>query len=127
MFVPLFLGCGYHTQPIHRSLACTFLLISAVVSEAASCQTLHSFTAFYDGENPYALLALLSQLTRLVSSQREILGEAMENVRITRGPISAIALPENRHEADERALRERISDPLGFESCAGYRQVLSEA
>ena len=34
----------------------------------------------------------------------------------------------NRHEAeDERALRERSSDPLGLESCAGYREVLSEA
>jgi len=34
----------------------------------------------------------------------------------------------NRHEAeDERALRERSSDPLGLESCVGYREVLSEA
>ena len=34
----------------------------------------------------------------------------------------------NRHEAeDERALRERSSDPLGLESCAGYREVHSEA
>ena len=33
-----------------------------------------------------------------------------------------------RHEVeDERALRERSSDPLGLESCAGYREVLSEA
>jgi hypothetical protein len=34
----------------------------------------------------------------------------------------------NRHEAeDESSLRERSSDPLGLESCAGYREVLSEA
>jgi hypothetical protein len=34
----------------------------------------------------------------------------------------------NRHEAeDERASRERSSDPLGLESCAGYREVVSEA
>src|SRR6266571_7389632 len=41
------------------------------------------------------------------------------NVGIIRSPISAIALPDNRHEVeDERALRERSSDPLGLESCA---------
>jgi hypothetical protein len=34
----------------------------------------------------------------------------------------------NRHEAeDESSLRERSSDPLGLESCAGYREVFSEA
>src|SRR4029077_15930081 len=34
----------------------------------------------------------------------------------------------NRHEVeDERALRERSSDPLGLESCAGYREVHNEA
>ena len=34
----------------------------------------------------------------------------------------------NRHEAeDESSSRERSSDPLGLESCAGYREVLSEA
>jgi hypothetical protein len=34
----------------------------------------------------------------------------------------------NRYEAeDESSLRERSSDPLGLESCAGYREVLSEA
>jgi hypothetical protein len=34
----------------------------------------------------------------------------------------------NRHEAeDESSLRERSSDPLGLESCAGYREVHSEA
>jgi len=34
----------------------------------------------------------------------------------------------NRHEAeDESSLRERSSDPLGLESCAGYREVPSEA
>jgi hypothetical protein len=50
------------------------------------------------------------------------------NVGIIRSPVRAIALPDNRHEAeDERALRERSSDPLGLESCAGYREVLSEA
>src|SRR6202162_4586750 len=41
------------------------------------------------------------------------------NVGIIRSPVRAIALPDNRHEAeDERALRERTSDPLGPESCA---------
>src|SRR5260370_349224 len=34
----------------------------------------------------------------------------------------------NRHEAeDESSLRERSSDLLGLESCAGYREVHSEA
>ena len=34
----------------------------------------------------------------------------------------------NRHEVeDERALRERSSDPLGPESCADSRQGVSEA
>ena len=34
----------------------------------------------------------------------------------------------NRHEAeDESSLRERSSDPVGLESCAGYREVHSEA
>ena len=41
------------------------------------------------------------------------------NVGIIRSPVRAIALPDNRHEVeDERALRERSSDPLGPESCA---------
>ena len=34
----------------------------------------------------------------------------------------------NRLEVeDESSLRERSSDPLGLESCAGYREVLNEA
>ena len=50
------------------------------------------------------------------------------NVGIIRSPVRAIALPDNRHEAeDESSLRERSSDPLGLESCAGYREVVSEA
>src|ERR1700737_4954698 len=41
------------------------------------------------------------------------------DVGIIRSPVRAIALPDNRHEAeDERALRERTSEPLGLESCA---------
>ena len=41
------------------------------------------------------------------------------NVGIIRSPVRAIALPDNRHEAeDERASRERSSEPLGLESCA---------
>src|SRR5271170_4852978 len=41
------------------------------------------------------------------------------NVGIIRSPISAIALPDNRLEAeDESSLRERSSEPLGLESCA---------
>ena len=41
------------------------------------------------------------------------------NVGIIRSPVRAIALPDNRHEAEEEeALRERSSDPLGLESCA---------
>jgi hypothetical protein len=47
------------------------------------------------------------------------------NVGIIRSPISAIALPDNRHEGeDERALQERSSsDPLGLESCAATALV----
>jgi hypothetical protein len=34
----------------------------------------------------------------------------------------------NRHEAEEEeALRERTSDPLGPEFCAGHREVYGEA
>ena len=34
----------------------------------------------------------------------------------------------NRHEAEEEeALRERTSDPLGPEFCAGHREVQGEA
>jgi hypothetical protein len=41
------------------------------------------------------------------------------NVGIIRSPVRAIALPDNRHEAEEEeALQERSSDPLGLESCA---------
>ena len=41
------------------------------------------------------------------------------NVGIIRSPVRAIALPDNRHGVeDERASRERSSDPLGLESCA---------
>jgi hypothetical protein len=41
------------------------------------------------------------------------------NVGIIRSPVRAIALPDNRHEAENaKFLRERTSDPLGPESCA---------
>jgi len=41
------------------------------------------------------------------------------NVGIIRSPVRAIALPDNRHEAENaKFLRERTSDPLGLESCA---------
>src|SRR5499426_1731888 len=41
------------------------------------------------------------------------------NVGIIRSPVRAIALPDNRHEAEEEeALQARSSDPLGLESCA---------
>jgi len=41
------------------------------------------------------------------------------NVGIIRSPVRAIALPDNRHEAEEEeALQERSSDPLDLESCA---------
>ena len=41
------------------------------------------------------------------------------NVGIIRSPVRAIALPDNRHEAEEEeALQERSSEPLGLESCA---------
>jgi hypothetical protein len=41
------------------------------------------------------------------------------NVGIIRSPVRAIALPDNRHEAEEEeASQERSSDPLGLESCA---------
>ena len=50
------------------------------------------------------------------------------NVGIIRSPVRAIALSDNRHEVeDESSLRERSSDPLGLESCTGYREVHSEA
>jgi hypothetical protein len=42
------------------------------------------------------------------------------------GPLQCAGI--NRHEAeDESSLRERSSDPVGLESCAGYREVHSEA
>ena len=41
------------------------------------------------------------------------------NVGIIRSPVRAIALPDNRHEAEEEeALQERSSDSLDLESCA---------
>ena len=50
------------------------------------------------------------------------------NVGIIRSPVRAIALPDNRHGVeDERASRERSSDPLGPEFCIGFREVSSEA
>jgi len=50
------------------------------------------------------------------------------NVGIIRSPVRAIALPDNRHEAEEEeSLRERTSEPLGPEFCTGYREVLGEA
>ena len=50
------------------------------------------------------------------------------NVGIIRSPVRAIALPDNRHEAEnEKFLRERTSDPLGPEFCVGHREVHGEA
>jgi len=50
------------------------------------------------------------------------------NVGIIRSPVRAIALPDNRLEAEEEeASRERTSDPLGPEFCVGYREVHDEA
>ena len=50
------------------------------------------------------------------------------NVGIIRSPVRAIALPDNRHEAENaKFLRGRISDPLGPESCVGDREVHREA
>ena len=41
------------------------------------------------------------------------------NVGIIRSPVRAIALPDNRQEAEEEeSSQERSSDPLGLESCA---------
>ena len=41
------------------------------------------------------------------------------NVGIIRSPVRAIALPDNRPEAEEEeSLQERSSEPLGLESCA---------
>jgi len=43
-----------------------------------------------------------------------------------KSPLQCAGL--NRHEVeDERALRERISDPLGPEFCVGHREVHGEA
>src|SRR5215471_15977278 len=50
------------------------------------------------------------------------------NVGIIRSPVRAIALPDNRHEAEnERVSRERSSDPLGPESCGAAREGDVEA
>jgi hypothetical protein len=50
------------------------------------------------------------------------------NVGIIRSPVRAIALPDNRHEAeDESSSRERTSDPLGPESCGVAREGDVEA
>ena len=50
------------------------------------------------------------------------------NVGIIRSPVRAIALPDNRHEAEKaKFLRERTSDLLGPEFCAGHRKVHGEA
>ena len=50
------------------------------------------------------------------------------NVGIIRSPVRAIALPDNRHGIeDERASRERSSEPLGPEFCIGRCEVSSEA
>jgi len=50
------------------------------------------------------------------------------NVGIIRSPVRAIALPDNRHEAEKaKFLRERTSDLLGPEFCAGHREVHGEA
>jgi hypothetical protein len=50
------------------------------------------------------------------------------NVGIIRSPVRAIALPDNRQEAeDEKSLRGRSSEPLGPEFCAACREVRSEA
>ncbi len=50
------------------------------------------------------------------------------NVGIIRSPVRAIALPDNRHEAENAKFsRVRSSDPLGPEFCVGYREVHSEA
>jgi hypothetical protein len=53
-------------------------------------------------------------------------GKPKEKLTDVTRPLQCAGL--NRHEAeDESSLRERSSDPLGLESCAGYREVHSEA
>jgi hypothetical protein len=54
------------------------------------------------------------------------------NLRVSRAGLARSAAMDsagiNRQEAgDERSLRERSSDPLGPEFCAGRREVHSEA
>jgi len=50
------------------------------------------------------------------------------NVGIIRSPVRAIALPDNRHEAEEEeSLRVRTSEPLGPEFCTWHREVFGEA
>ena len=50
------------------------------------------------------------------------------NVGIIRSPVRAIALPDNRREAEnERVSRERSSDPLGPEFCVALREGRHEA
>jgi len=67
----------------------------------------------------------LSTLRRSTSSPNDWLSWTAKTTDVNR-PLQCAGL--NRHEVeDERALRERNSDPLGLESCAGYREVHSEA
>ena len=54
--------------------------------------------------------------------------ELCTRLAIERARTVTLCAGINRHEAeDERALRERCSDPLGPEFCTGHREVHSEA
>jgi len=54
--------------------------------------------------------------------------ELCTRLAIERARTVTLCAGINRHEAeDERALRERSSDPLGPEFCTGHREVHSEA
>jgi hypothetical protein len=50
------------------------------------------------------------------------------DVGIIRSPVRAIALPDNRHAAENaRVLQGRSSEPPGLESCGGSREAVVEA
>jgi hypothetical protein len=54
--------------------------------------------------------------------------EMRTQLAIERAGLVTLCAGINRHEAeDERALRERNSDPLGPKFCTGHREVLREA
>jgi hypothetical protein len=56
-----------------------------------------------------------------------LLGHSHEETGSNRSAIPKGARQSSTLPEDERALRERSSDPLGPEFCIGFREVSSEA